>query len=510
MFPLRLEPAPAFGRVIGALRAAGFDEPTVCRVLRIDAISDLGSAREDTADFDAMAAVSPQLPLYVRLFLLLRTVLRRDLTAALDPDTLWAFQALDLLRDRPDDAARCYSPVLLYPVSGFVVASDPHLGPDGRPLQKAPDAVFPAIFAGTIRFLRLIDEAAGPDPADQSTPIEDALDLGAGSGIGALVLSRRAARVVASDITERAAHFAAFNQLLNHCDNVEVLCGDLYAPVAGRTFDRIASHPPYIPSIGATMVYRDAGETGELLVRRIVEGVPAHLRPGGMCTVLGLGIDTHDAPFEQRARAWLGASEHEFDVLFAQVYERTPEQAVESIAGRSGDQASPEDAARLLQALQRVGAHRLAYGALVLHRRTPDAAEPWTARTELGEDTTGRDVAQALAWRRYSARDGFLFALAHSRPHLSPSLRMRVTYVVQDGQLAAAETVLEASHPFHTATHVDAWAAQFIARLDGSRTVQEVFAAARAEGALPQSAGLDDCTSLVAMLVDRGCLVAGS
>ena len=158
----------------------------------------------------------------------------------------------------------------------------------GAPAPFVPpaDVVFPAIFRGTLRFLRVISKSPG----------EEALDLCSGTGIGSLVLSRHVRRVVASDLTARATHFARFNRLLNGCENVEVVQGDLYEPVEERTFDRIVAHPPYVPALSETHVFRDAGETGESVLERIVAGLPRHLRLGGTFYGLSAGLGHGGGP----------------------------------------------------------------------------------------------------------------------------------------------------------------------------------------------------------------------
>src|SRR5439155_15523128 len=233
-----------------------------------------------------------------------------DVAGTIDPSELGALEALDLLR--PGALGHCYSPAFVYPVAGFVIASDRHDSPDGSDLVLASDVVFPALDAGTLRFLGVIPRS----------PARDALDLCAGTGIAALVLSRHVERVVAADITPRAGHFATFNARLNGRTNVEVVQGDLYQAVAGRTFDRIVAHPPYVPSLGLAKIYRDGGATGEALIRRIIEGLPQHLRAGGMFCALTQGLDTKDGPFEDRVRRWLGDSSAEFDIIFAVDEER--------------------------------------------------------------------------------------------------------------------------------------------------------------------------------------------
>ena len=158
---------------------------------------------------------------------------------------------------------------------------------------------------GALRFLELMPEAGGGD----------ALDLCGGAGSGAFRLSRTARSAATSDLTPRSAHFAAFNARLNGVD-VESLQGDLYAPAAGRRFDVIAAHPPYVPEAGSLFVYRDGGDTGERVTREWSRAFPAHLQPGGRCAILCMGRDAEEGTFEQRVRGWLGEARDEFDVVF--------------------------------------------------------------------------------------------------------------------------------------------------------------------------------------------------
>ena len=46
-----------------------------------------------------------------------------------------------------------------------------------------------------------------------------------------------------------------------------VVEGDMYAPVEGLTFDRIVTHPPYIPAKQTGLIFRDGGEDGEQIIR---------------------------------------------------------------------------------------------------------------------------------------------------------------------------------------------------------------------------------------------------
>src|SRR4029077_2937664 len=115
------------------------------------------------------------------------------------------------------------------PADGFVLASDRREDPDGDPYTPPEDVVFSAIYAGTLRFLRLLPEARGGN----------ALDLCGGSGIGALRLARSARAATTADVAQRSAIFAEFTARLNGVP-IASLCGDLYAPVAGEQFDLIS------------------------------------------------------------------------------------------------------------------------------------------------------------------------------------------------------------------------------------------------------------------------------
>ncbi|BAJ74487.1 methylase of polypeptide chain release factors [Microbacterium testaceum StLB037] len=118
-----------------------------------------------------------------------------------------------------------------------------------------------------------------------------ALDIGTGCGIQALRLRRLVPRVVATDISERALRFTRLNALLNDVDGIETRHGSLFDPVAGETFERVASNPPFVitPRVAGVPAYeyRDGGLEGDALVASVIRGVGAHLAPGGVAQSLG-------------------------------------------------------------------------------------------------------------------------------------------------------------------------------------------------------------------------------
>ena len=291
-FPLRLGSSAEYALARDFLRRADFAEPALCRLLGMDSMADLGRVRSDEI---RQEPVPEPLRWCLNIFLRGQPVDAQKSAVVCGGEVMAAFEALGLLRRSRRDPSAVVCPAWLYPADGFVVASDRRDDPDGNPFTPLPDVVFPAIYGGTLRFLRLLPK----------TGEDEALDLCGGSGIGALHLARQGGSAVTADVAERSALFAEFNRRLNAA-NISSLCGDLYSPVAGRQFKVITAHPPFVPATGQTMIYRDGGDTGEAVTRRVIEGLPAHLRVGGTCVILCVACDSQEKTFEQRARDWLG------------------------------------------------------------------------------------------------------------------------------------------------------------------------------------------------------------
>ena len=137
----------------------------------------------------------------------------------------------------------------------------------------------------------IVEAALERLPADATGAV---LDLCTGSGCIGLTLAaeRPGLRVVATDASRDALEVARANAVaLGVADRVDLVHGDLYAPVAGRTFRLIVSNPPYLESATIDRLRAevrreprmalDGGKDGLDLLRKIVAGAPAALDPGG-------------------------------------------------------------------------------------------------------------------------------------------------------------------------------------------------------------------------------------
>ncbi len=485
--PLRLGIPEEFAGVREFFDQIGFDDKNLCQVLSLQDMSDLGRVAWEKFEGHELSA-----PLRACLQVFIRGVEfpEQDFREACGEKVLANLRSLGLLCLAKTSLEKILSPIWLYPADGFVLASDRRSAPEGDSSAPLEDVVFPAIYSGTLRFLRLLPQTRGAD----------ALDLCGGSGIGALHLSRTSRSSVSADLTKRSAFFAEFNARLNGMP-IESLCGDCYSPVQSRSFDLITAHPPFVPAIGPKMVYRDAGESGEDITRRIVEGLPIHLRPGGTSVILCVARDTVDAPFEHRVREWLGSAAREFDIIFGIEKILTTEEVVESMS-RRGQNIPESSATTLLQRLRSLGTRQFVYGAAFIRRTTKSStSEPFRIQTTA--TASAEDFEHLLAWRNHARQPDFPAWIAQSRPRLSPDLALTARHIVRDGELVPAEFVFSVDTRFRAALRPDLWTVPLLARFNGRRTVQEVFENARAEGDLPDGFGLEALAGLVQKMIDR-------
>ena len=151
---------------------------------------------------------------------------------------------------------------------------------DGVPLLMLP-GVFNGVLLRTGAFLARILTAL-PLAASGDVSV---LDLGTGSGLGAVFAARRGFRVVGVDINPEAVRCARINVLLNQVeDRVEIRPGDLFAPVAGERFDFVLFNPPFYRGIPRNNL--DYAWRGVDTFERFAAGLPAALKPGGRALIV--------------------------------------------------------------------------------------------------------------------------------------------------------------------------------------------------------------------------------
>ena len=153
----------------------------------------------------------------------------------------------------------------------------------GLPLLVLPDVLNPVVFrSGTL----LADALAElPRPTRPGGTPPRALDMGTGSGIGALALARAGFSVVAVDVNPEAVRCARINALLNGLERaIDVREGDLFAPAGDGPFDVVAFNPPFFDGTPSDLHDHAWRATG--VFERFAAELPRHLAPGGLALVL--------------------------------------------------------------------------------------------------------------------------------------------------------------------------------------------------------------------------------
>lgn len=188
--------------------------------------------------------------------------------------------------------------------------------------------IVPRSHIGEILFSEYLDPNGSsflPDPM----AVESAVDICTGSGCLAILAAKffPQAAVDAVDLSADALEVAAINREEHDvADQVSLLQGDLFEPLAGRKYDVIITNPPYVdeatvdaypPEYHAEpRMAHDGGADGLDLVRRILVEAPAYLNAGGglLCEI-GSGREILEDEFPHLEFFWVETAESQ-DAVF--------------------------------------------------------------------------------------------------------------------------------------------------------------------------------------------------
>jgi HemK-related putative methylase len=151
---------------------------------------------------------------------------------------------------------------------------------DGVPILVLPQVFNPVLLRSGVFMVRWLEK--WPATLSRGASV---LDLGSGTGVGAVFAARMGARVTAVDINPEAVRCTRINALLSGLEErIEVLPGDLFKPVRGRQFDLILLNPPY--HRGKPGDELDHAWRGERVFERFAAGLGEALAPGGAALVV--------------------------------------------------------------------------------------------------------------------------------------------------------------------------------------------------------------------------------
>jgi SAM-dependent methyltransferase len=474
MYPIRLGTEPEFTALRKSLLACDYTEAAICQRFEVPRVSALraGTTGEPT----------DPLRLLVRLFIEGGAVP----PAAASQLPVAELDALGFINASQD---RIVANAMLYPTRGLYIASD-----RSHPIEKdsppPDDIVYPAIVPNTELFLDYIPR----------TPCDALLDLCAGTGIAALVAAKSGARHAwAFDLTPRSTHFAEFNRRLNAVTNMTPAEGDLYQPAGDLTFDRIVSHPPYLPVYRPHFVFDSGGQDGEQVVKRMVEDLPRYLRPGGRFYALTMGSD-REHPFEMRLRQWLGQSQGDFDVTFLVRRAISPrEYSADTVVLHKG---SAEDIAGWRELFMQWGVRSMAYGIVVIQRRATDRPV-FTVRRDAGENTGPAELEWLVDWATAGLDASKVLTL---KPRTRENISLRIDHLFTQNDWHPASYRVASDYPFNEDMRAEPWTAHMLRIADGSLSIQELLDHLKFAEALPESVDPTEFARAVATMISTGLL----
>lgn len=487
--PLTFGTDAEFARVRQILTAANYTAEAVATRAGARSIYEFKAVYEGrTVALD----ITDGLDVLIRLFMDSLPVSRDHVIRWLGAEAIDAFGALGLLVPVGKDEFE--APALLYPAEGFWITSDADANPARGNLDTTrKDVVYPAITRNTGRFIAF----------QPRHPCDQMLELCGGAGLAALRASVFARKSWTADITARATACAQFNIRLNGLGNVSAVEGDLYQPVKGESFDLIVAHPPYVPAFEDKLIFRDAGQDGEGISRRIIEGAPEFLRPGGRLYCLCQATDRKGALLEQRVRAMLGPRQAEFDVVLVTLQEYDPLEYYSraAVSGR-------ETFARVgdwYAVFQKLEVLRLVYGLIVIQRhRQP--AEPITARRQVSPEISPREVDWLLEWETAARGPGMPAALLDERPSAGAGVNLMMSLRQRGEEWMPEEVAMATQWPFMLKVDAPVWAATLLSRCDGKATVRDHLAFFQGNGIVAGPEAEQNFLRLVQFLISAGIL----
>jgi len=460
VLPLILTNSDVFAKVRRFLIDSHYEEGAVCERLHLTNATDYLRLRPNPA---SPYTIRDALDALARLFLIGEIVEHSQLELYIPAAVIEALAALGVIVRYPGRSTEWYATAALYPAYGLYIVSDRWTSPEASPIQGAADVVYPAITVNTAQFLETLPEE----------PCENFLDVCAGTGIAALVAASRYARHAwSADINEAAAHCAEFNRRINGVENLTVVRGDLYDAVRDKTFDRIVANPPHMPSLKRAELWADGGQLGDNITRRIIEGLPKYLIPGGRFYCVTAGPDRKGEGFEDRMRGWLGSQARQFDIFLFERRLFDPAQIAHQQAARTrGGMAEVELWKELFD---QHDVEHIFYGPFIVEKKAI-AGEPVTVRRRKGSRLGSAEIEWMRAWETAAAHPEMLRRLLDSRPVTARGLELCVVHTMHDGKLAPQRFTLQTEYPFEVECPIQPWTAYLIGRCDGKTSGRQIL-----------------------------------
>jgi SAM-dependent methyltransferase len=334
------------------------------------------------------------------------------------------------------------------------------------------------------------------------------LDLGTGSGILSLIASRWSDSIMATDLNHRAVECARFNARLNGIENIDVVEGDCFEPVKGRSFDLILSNPPFFITPQSQYVFCENPMELDGLCRRLAKEASGYLAEDGYMQMLCEWAQIKGQPWEERVAEWLEGTGCDAWVLKGLTQD--PEEYAQQRIKETSEDASQDSAnyEGYMNYYRHRGVEAIHDGVIVIRRREGRnwvriEEVPSTSKGELGPMIESTFAAHTLM--QQIDTDEKLLAL---RPRMAPNVRLEQVCAQHQGAWRAESLTLRlvSGFPFHM--NVQPLVAEFLVTCDGERTTAQAIQAFASQANAPDGAVQRECAGIIRKLLERGFMVA--
>ncbi len=381
---------------------------------------------------------------------------------------------------------------MLLPIDGFLVASDHPQAIESKQAEMVlwpnPTSKFLARFA-----IRRHSRTT--------------LDLGTGSGILSLGAASHSDMVIATDLNARAVAFARFNAQLNGVENIDVLAGDCFAPIANRRFDLILSNPPFFITPQTDYLFCENSMELDGLCRRLVKEAPGHLYEGGYMQMLCEWAQVKGQSWEDRLAEWLEGTG--CDAWVMKGLTQDPEEYAQHRIRETSEDPSL-DAANYdgyMNYYRQRGVEAIHDGLIVMRRRQGRnwlriEEVPKTPSGDLGEMILSTFAAHDLL--QENEADEKLLSI---RPKLSSNVRLEQVCNSAEGQWRAESLTLRLINGFPFHMTVQPLVAEFLSTCDGSRTAEQAIQDFAVTANAPLDTVKRESLAMIRKLIERGFIV---
>lgn len=338
-------------------------------------------------------------------------------------------------------------------------------------------------------------------------PSRQTLDLGTGTGLLAMVAAGHSRNVVATDLNPKAVEFARFNACLNGVKNIECLTGDGFSPVARRKFDLIFSNPPFFITPARDFLFCDNSMELDQMCRQFVKQAPQYLEPGGyfqmVCEWVQIrGQDWHDRLGEWfrdtgcDGWVWKGSTTNPGEYAQLRIAEVTNSSECDA---QFFDEYMAYYRQRSVEAIHK--------GLITLRLRP---GKNWVLMQDI-DDAPRKPFGDAIE-HRFAARD---FLAAHAtdeqmlplKLRISPDARLEQVFEPSEDGWKPTPLNLKLVRGLPSSVGVQPLVAQFLAFLNGSRTLGEAIHALNAKVGEAPELVTKECLEVSRKLVESGFLM---